>query len=56
MDYEEVIERRDLIIKLLAMNIMSDGGTQKDNLLTPILIGITRKENIILSILTISQT
>jgi len=44
MDYEEVIERLDLIIKLLAMNIMSDEGTQKEKVIQLSRLGLQPKE------------
>lgn len=44
MDYEEVVERLDLIIKLLAMNIMSDESTQKDKIIKLSKLGLQPKE------------
>ena len=44
MDYEEILERLDLIIKLLAMNIMSSEGTQKDKIIQLSKIGLQPKE------------
>jgi hypothetical protein len=44
MDYEEIVERLDLIIKLLAMNIMSGEGTQKDKIIQLSKIGLQPKE------------
>ncbi|MHA1227862.1 MAG: hypothetical protein ACTSPV_14035 [Candidatus Hodarchaeales archaeon] len=44
MDYEEIVERLDLIIKLLAMNIMSGEGTQKDKIIQLGKIGLQPKE------------
>ncbi|MFX0138897.1 MAG: hypothetical protein ACFFDN_34975 [Candidatus Hodarchaeota archaeon] len=44
MDHEEILERLDLIIKLLAMNIMSGEGTQKDKIIQLSKIGLQPKE------------
>lgn len=45
MTLEEVFERLDLIIKLLAMNLMKDSdGTQKDQVVKLSKIGLQPKE------------
>lgn len=44
MDYEKVIERLDLIVKLLAMNILNDEGTQKEKVIKLSKIGMQPKE------------
>jgi len=41
---EEIIERLDLIIKLLAMNMMNDEGSQKDKIIQLSKIGLQPKE------------
>lgn len=44
MSSEDVIERLDLIIKLLAMNMMKEEGTQKDKIIQLSTIGLHPKE------------
>lgn len=44
MSSEEIIERLDLIIKLLAMNMMNDEGSQKDKIIQLSKIGLQPKE------------
>ena len=44
MSSEDVIERLDLIIKLLAMNVMKEEETQKDKIIKLSKIGLQPKE------------
>lgn len=44
MSSEDVIERLDLVIKLLAMNVMKEEETQKDKIIKLSKIGLQPKE------------
>ncbi|MHA1410137.1 MAG: hypothetical protein ACTSQY_07525 [Candidatus Odinarchaeia archaeon] len=44
MSYGEVIERLDIIIKLLAINNLDKKNTQKDNIIQLHILGITPKQ------------
>lgn len=44
MSFEDVVERLDLMVKLLAMNMMGKEGTQKDKIIQLYKIGLQPKE------------
>jgi len=44
MDSEEILERLDLIIKLLAMNVMKGEETQKEKIIQLSKLGLQPKE------------